>query len=390
LDERIIEMTWRCSTCARDNLGRHKLCQGCGHPKDASEAYEMPSNPEAATSVTEAALVRMASAGPDWRCAYCGSDQRRLDQSCANCGAALATGTEVPDAVASPPPTPRSRRKLVRNLALGLGVTSAFAGGFVWNARRPRDYDAVVTAVEWEHVIEVDRYAIRARTGFREHIIPGALEITSTGPQVHHHDTVFDHHETERYTVQVPDGYRTEHYTARESCGQDCTTTPRTCRQSCTSKKNGFASCKQVCTGGNRSCSTRYCNVSKTRQVAKTRSEWRSRQVSKYRQEPRYAEGFAWKVWAWEPDRVVRETGSDATKLVWPAGSRTALAGGEQERERRRYRYVVALTYDEDHTVRFEVANETQLAGFATGTRHEVHREPGIFTVDGSPISPLE
>ena len=75
---RHIEMTWRCSACAAKNLGRHKVCQGCNHPKDGSERYEMPEDPSRAVSVTDADLLRMATAGPDWRCAYCGSDQRKL------------------------------------------------------------------------------------------------------------------------------------------------------------------------------------------------------------------------------------------------------------------------------------------------------------------------
>jgi hypothetical protein len=77
--ERIIEMTWRCSSCQRQNLGRHKSCQGCGNPKDASEEFEMPSDTALAPTVTDERLLRMATAGPDWRCRFCGGDQRRSD-----------------------------------------------------------------------------------------------------------------------------------------------------------------------------------------------------------------------------------------------------------------------------------------------------------------------
>ncbi|MCE9579178.1 MAG: hypothetical protein K8W52_39005 [Deltaproteobacteria bacterium] len=307
--ERHIEMTWRCSACQHQNLGRHKVCQACANPKDGSEEYEMPANPERAASVTDAELMRMATAGPDWRCAYCGSDQRRLDASCATCGASIAAAEPEPEA---------------------------------------------------------------------------APEVAV------HYDAVVDHYEPERYSVEVADGYRTEHYTARESCGQDCTTRSPTCRQSCSSRRNGFASCRQVCSGGGRSCSTRYCSVPRTRQVAKTRTEWRTRKVPRYRQVPRYAEAFRWTAYAWAPERTAREAGTDAANVRWPAGARTtSLPPGEQERERRRATYTVTLRFDDDSTVRFEVASPEALRRFATGSRHDLHWETDALRVDGMPIRPL-
>src|SRR3954471_7963181 len=97
---RHIEMTWRCSVCKTQNLGRFKNCQGCGKPKDGSEGYEMPDDPASAASVTDAALLRMATAGPDWRCAYCNSDQRASDGNCGQCGASASTA--VPEALDAP------------------------------------------------------------------------------------------------------------------------------------------------------------------------------------------------------------------------------------------------------------------------------------------------
>ena len=96
---RQIEMTWKCSACEHQNLGRHKTCQQCGDPKDRGEAYEMPTNTAAAASVMEAGLLRMAEAGPNWRCAYCGSDQRNmLDATCGQCGASAADAAAPPEA----------------------------------------------------------------------------------------------------------------------------------------------------------------------------------------------------------------------------------------------------------------------------------------------------
>jgi hypothetical protein len=188
--------------------------------------------------------------------------------------------------------------------------------------------------------------------------------------------------------VQVPDGYRTESYTARESCGQTCTTKPQSCRQSCSSKKNGFASCRQVCSGGGQSCTTKYCSVSKTRQVAKTRTDYRTRQVPKYRSEPRYAEGFAWRAWEWQHERTVVEKGTDIAAVKWPAGALTAMGGGEQEREKRKSNYVVSLDYDGEQ-LKFAVPDAVTAARFTNGSPHEIHKERDDWMVDGVRIVPL-
>jgi hypothetical protein len=387
---RHIEMTWRCTSCQTQNLGRYKKCQACGHPKDGSERYEMPADPSKAASVTDADLLRMASAGPDWRCAYCESDQRRADGSCSNCGASAVGASEVPDEADAPIAVP-GRRKLYRNVGIGAGVTAALAGGLVWNAKRARDYDATVTAVAWEQVIEVERYAIRDREGFKETIPAGAMDVVSLGSRVHHQEQVFDHNETEHYTEQVPDGYRSESYTERVSCGQDCTSTPKTCRESCTSSKNGFAKCKTTCSGGGRSCTTRYCSESRTRQVPKTRTESRTRQVPRYRSEPRYAEAFHWRAWEWGRERTVRSAGAQATGLIWATdkGARhTGLPEGEQEREQRHAKYTVTLEFHGE-TIQFAVPGPDQLAPFTTGSHHDVHRDGDTLAVDGTPIQPL-
>lgn len=386
---RHIEMSWRCSTCEHRNLGRHKNCQGCGNPKDGSEQYEMPENPEQAASVTDADLLRMATAGPDWRCAYCGSDQRRADNSCGQCGAAVATGTELPDEPAPPRQSWFARReKWITRIAIAAALLVVVIVVLVWNAMRPRDYDGKVQTVAWEHTIDVEKYAIRKHEGFKENIPGGAMEVTSLGKRVHHHEQVPDGFRTEHYTVQVPDGYRTETYTAQESCGQDCTTSPRSCSQKCTSKKNGFASCSTSCTGGTRSCRTKYCSRTKTRQVAKTRSEGRTRQVPKFRSEPRYAEAFSWRVWEWAHERTVSERGTDVAHLKWPAGAQK-LTGGEQEREKRKSKYVVTLLYGDD-TLKFEVTDTVRLASFANGSDHAIHKEQDVWSVDGVPVTPLE
>ena len=403
---RHIEMLWRCSSCQHKNLGRFKTCQSCANPKDGSEEYEMPPDPSRAASVTDEGLLRMASAGPDWRCAYCGSDQRRSDKGCANCGASALEGAEVPDGNANNGQdipadwaAAEDEHERQRSLAqtqnmrtflyvLGaIGLFVAFLCVLEWNRNRPRDFRATVKAVHWERAIAVERYQIAAHEGFKETLPKDAFEVRSVGKKVHHHEQVLDGYDTERYSVEVPDGYRTETYTASVSCGQDCTSVPETCSERCSSNKNGFATCRTVCSGGGQRCSTKYCDETRTRQVAQTRTEWRTRQVPRYRSEPRYAEGFAYKHWEWLPARTVNASGTTAD-LKWPQSDLGKNLGpGEKERETRRENYDVTVTYDhEKRFLHFKIDGEAGFLLFKPASEHRLHTEKQRFTIDGEEI----
>lgn len=395
MTSRQIEMTWKCSSCDHRNLGRFKVCQNCKNPKDGSEDWEMPEDTSKAATVTEASLLKMALAGPDWRCAYCGSDQRRTDKGCANCGAD-ALDAEEPEEQPQrsqpplPPITPASPLKGVLMVAGLVGACLASGAIHRWNKNRPRDFEARVSDVSWRRSISVERYESVAFEGFKETMPADAESVKSLGKREHHQEQVFDHYETERYTVQVPDGYRSESYSARESCGQTCTSKPQSCREVCTSNKNGFASCRQSCSGGGQSCSTKYCNVTKTRQVAKTRTENRTRQVSKYRSEPRYAEAFSWTHWEWRPNRTVNANGTDVT-CRWPTSSlKKDLKAGEDEREQRSESFTVQLQYGEEgaKSLTLHPQSEDEFALYPPGSKHPLHTEEGRFILDGKQVTP--
>jgi hypothetical protein len=183
----------------------------------------------------------------------------------------------------------------------------------------------------------------------------------------------------------------------REACGEDCTTEPPTCREVCKSNRNGFATCREECTGGGRKCKTRYCSETRTREVPQTRSQARTIRVPTYREEPRYADAFSYQAWTWAHDRTTREEGAlgdgvekGVGKLPWPVGARSSgLPPGEQEREKRTARYVVTLRYDLDSTLRFVVDSPEALARFMPGSTHTVRIESGAYTVNGATVTPL-
>lgn len=359
-------MSWTCSSCGHQNLGRHKTCLGCGDPKDASEKFEMPADTRAAASVTDANLVRAARAGADWRCAYCGSDQRRLDDTCGRCGASIA------EAVAPAAPRPRARppwwqraRAWMRRHPVWTGAIAVVfvLGAIIAWRNRTRSYTAQVDAVRWAQIITVERYQVWAREGWRDAQPAAAFDVVSRGQQIHHYDDVLD-------------GYDTEYYTEQVACGEDCYDEPQSCSEECTDNGNGFASCQTRCSGGGRRCSTRYC------------SESRSRQVPRYRKEPRYAEAIAYKIWDWGDHRTVQATGTSISDLRWPteeARVGQGLGEREQERERRSAYYDVTLRYDGSDRLTFTVGVD-ELARFAVGSRHRLQLKRDRATVDGKPV----
>lgn len=359
---RQIEMMWRCSSCSVKNRGRDLDCRGCGNPKDDSEPYEMPDDTRSAPSVTDRELLRIARGGPNWTCLHCGSHQRRADGSCLQCGGSERTGSHTDTA------SPASRDASVP-LHKHPGVVASVAGvvvvsAFLWFTRE-RTYESEVAAVRWDRTIAVERYRVHEHEGWRDDMPSSAFEVVSLGQRVHHYDRVLD-------------GYDSETYTASVSCGETCVAIPRSCTESCTPNGNGFATCRDVCSGGGQSCSTRYC------------SELRTRQVPHYRREPRYAEQVRYEIWEWGHDRTAHSSGSAIDDLWWPeAAVGVGLADGEREREVRSGKYVATFVYDGDDKVDLDVG-ETNFSKFDVGTHHMLTIKGASHSVDGLAVERVQ
>lgn len=329
----------------------------------------MPGSTATAATVTDPGLLRLATAGANWRCSFCGSDQRRLDDTCGGCGASIADATVEP--VVRRAPLGRWARLLRwarrHKIAVGIvgGLTLLIVSLMIRSAwvNRARDYPATVASVAWEHTINVERYQIWDREGWRDTTPTDAFEVRSLGQKIHHYDDVLD-------------GYDTEHYTEKVACGEDCYNEPQSCSESCSDNGNGFASCRTTCSGGGRSCTTRYCD------------EPRTRQVPRYRKEARYAEATAYQIWDWGFQRAVKARGAAIDDLRWPteeARVGAGLAPREQEREQRTAAYRVTLAYDGKQQLTIEVGAD-DFARFAPGTAHHLHLKRGRATVDGKPV----
>lgn len=365
-----IEMRWRCpvAPCRRENKGRHTLCVGCGRPKTAAEAYYLPGDVSPAAAVADPALLRQAQAGPNWSCAFCRSHQRRLDGACVQCGArpvaapdgtvrTTATPTPAPailaDTYRTAPVAIRVRSRWWAAIGLATGLFLLVVAVLVW-ILAPRTVRVRTAAHAWTRTVYVERYQINAHEGFAEDEPASAFDVTNRGTRYHHTDQVYDHDETEHYTVSV-------------TCGETCVDVPESCYttpRSCTDNQNGFATCTggdEICTGGGQQCSPKYCD------------EDRTRSVPVFRDEQRYATWYAWRVWEWTPNRTVATTGT-APEAAWPTDDvvhlNAAVAGDERERARYEERYTVTFRDDGGAAYVYEPKTYAEFQGYLPGSPH--------------------
>lgn len=369
-----VEMLWKCSSCGHRNLGRYGACQSCSNPKDGSEEWTMPDDTSAAAAVTDEKLLALATAGANWRCTFCGSDQRAADGRCQQCGAQQKQSAPAP--VLASPAT--AKRIVFWRPVIGLWVAGCALMSLVaWLEPLPSLTPATVTQQVWRHTVFIERKQKVSKEGFVEARPPDAEDVQNLGPRFHHDQKVPDGTRSESYTVEVSDGFSTERYTARVECGQDCSTKAQSCRESCTPNKNGFATCKTVCSGGGRSCTTKYCSETKTRQVKKTRAEHRTRQVAVFRDEAREADFFRWSQWEWRPQRSAERQGT-APPLAWPSEDELRppqpLQPGEEERQRRGFAYEVVFSVP---GATLAVASEAELLGLPVGGTHQLQLSHG-------------
>jgi hypothetical protein len=372
---RQIEMRWQCSSCGHTNLGRHKKCQECADPKDKSEKYVMPSDTASAATIKSAELLALAKAGANWRCEFCGSDQRAMDGQCGNCGAA-PSGKSILDEDKKPVKKRSWGQRLLRilrrwlrkrSVRIALALIVIVTAIVLWTGRT-RHFDATVHAATWRHTITVERYRVWDRDGWRQELRPDAFDVISQGQKIHHYDDVLD-------------GYDTEHYTEQVACGEDCTSVPETCSETCSDNGNGFATCTTSCSGGGQSCTTRYC------------SESRTREVPRYRKEPRYAEAVTYRIWDWGHDRSVHASGLGVDDLRWPdeeAQVGTNLGDKEKERALRAQSYSVTLRYDEGERLRFEPRTVEAFRTFAPQSTHKLRLKRDKVWVNGERVERTE
>lgn len=387
-----VEMLWDCTQCSngKRNLGRHKECQNCGNPLDGTEEFYMPGDTSRRAEVKDPNQLNDALTGEDWECRYCKSKQRNNKGECANCTAnkSFSTGTErLSDErnPASPPPSrvatpyeydperdeipgggfgPFDYGRLFKLIGVVVGV-----GFLIWLliwALTPKELDAKVSSVYWQHVVHVERNQVMHHESFD--VGSEAFNVTDLGTRHHHYDRVLA-------------GHHTEYYSERVKVGEDCHTTPRNCRTvprtcrktGCRSNKNGYATCSETCTGGNQVCTggDRVCRSI----MADKRRE---RQVADYRDVSVRRTFYSWDRWEWIHNRVVSATGHSTADVHWP--SEQELAMNDKERGIRNASYTVTFAQDKEQW-KYDPKSLDAFQQFPQGSTHHIKVSLGSVTV---------
>lgn len=358
-----IELHWTCSSCGHKNLGRHTDCQNCGSPKERDEKYEMkPDDPSSAAHVTDPSLLKLAKAGANYHCPYCGADVRAMNEVCGNCAArrhedeeeagefdeekvGLLTDQDEPESkpAYAPPkygggggddggdseddPLPR-RRFNWRAALIALGAVAAVAG-IVWLCVFlfvPREVDATVAGVNWRIDAALRQKTLMHGEGWRSDMPMGTFNESCDNRQNGTEDC--EPHECNCRDVPYDcnctggDSY---------SCN---------CRDVCTDNGNGFASCHQECD----TCTTpRTCQTCYNRECDTC-----------YNQCPVYEDWCSYDYHEWPV--VQRDSTSGNDLEVSPPSLR---AHGPDQRLDVNERYEVRFTDGEDNwTLRPDARNE--------------------------------
>lgn len=280
--EEIIEMVWRCKHCktvcpgVSGNEDESLKCVHCGAQK-SDEPWLMPDDIGAAPAITDARQLAFARAGANWRCEYCGCEERNLHGECSVCAAqkpqqpvVTAAKAESPEpAVSGPiqssPTTPllpdcgtQDGSHLLavagRKLLLVL-CTMIFAGvslGFVRWALSPNVSEASVSGLAWSRTERLFEERTYAGNGWASGMPSGAFNVSC---EVRLRGYVScNPHNCNPYVEQVDcnctggDTYRCNPHTVTRRC--NCTgggtyrCNPR--RGTCRSNGNGTATCPTV------------------------------------------------------------------------------------------------------------------------------------------------
>lgn len=309
----IIEMFWKCKKCERVNSGikgpedESLRCPGCGNQK-SDEPWLMPEDIQNAPAITDPALLKMAKAGRNWTCPFCGCEERNLHGECSTCGGGKSINdTHEPSDASTTPKAddaPRSeydpedyyqreiRREEKRKvIIISLGALIAVAG--------------IVLLLVWLFASKHSIVAISSMSWQRDEVVEERHTLNGEGWESDMPGSSFDASCERRLK-----GYRecNPHRCNPHSVSYECNCTGGdsyscNCSRSCSSNDNGTATCST-------SCSTCY-----TPKSCSTCS--RTEYDTCYDQCPIHENWCTYQYYRWDAIQQKTVGGTDQ-KLFWP------------------------------------------------------------------------
>lgn len=210
-----VPLVWECPFCETMNPGPIKTCTSCGAPQPDDVEF-LQVDEEKFNFIKDEALIRMAKAGPDIHCPYCGTRNPSTAELCSNCGGEISLGGKarqtgkrvqtVADASEKAPPAevePKAKKGGKVAIFAIIGALAVIAGCIVllMLLLRTDAVTATVTDVEWERRIAIEEYTTVTTSDWYDEIPPKA-ELISCSQKY-------------RYTSEEPQA------NATEVCGEE-------------------------------------------------------------------------------------------------------------------------------------------------------------------------
>jgi uncharacterized OB-fold protein len=215
-----IPLIWVCPSCGTQNPGQIKSCTACGAPQPDDIEF-LRVDEEQFNFIKDEALIRMAKAGPDIHCPYCGTRNTAGTEYCKKCGGEISLGgkarktggkvrtaAEAQQAQASArpsEPTPKPKKKLstIATILIAIAGLALIAACIVviLILTKTEEIKAVVTDVQWERSIAIEAYSPVTKSDWWDEI-PADGELMSCT-------------EKHRYTSDEPTA------NATEVCGEE-------------------------------------------------------------------------------------------------------------------------------------------------------------------------
>lgn len=188
----IREGAWDCPSCGLKGIpGSRKHCGGCGTARGEDVQFYLP---EGAREITAEEEKRRASAGPDWKCPYCGGDNPGFNSHCSGCGSSQ-DGTEKRatrvylDKPPRPPAPPGS--SLIQRIALGCGLLFLLFFIGCWALTRTSEKTMQIQSMSWQRSIDVEVLGMVTETGWQGRgEVPSNARVLSRSREVREHRKV--------------------------------------------------------------------------------------------------------------------------------------------------------------------------------------------------------
>jgi len=182
-----VNLIWTCPSCDTQNPGPIKSCTSCGAPQPDDIQFEKIDQ-EHFDFIKDEALIRMAKAGPDKHCPYCGTRNTSKAERCKKCGADISIGAKARQSgekvgaksiKPSTPTTPKKKNKtgcIIGAVVIGIFVILGII--LLINLLKTDTVNATVDAVNWSRSIAVEAYGpVSAEDWYDE--IPSDADIVS-------------------------------------------------------------------------------------------------------------------------------------------------------------------------------------------------------------------